>query len=812
MGISYIVPRRSSNSPSTSEPSSIVQEDAAIPLRLAVAGGALSIELYESQKLEPIWVDSFSLRLPDVSFPVDLSGGVRHFRDRRGVLTELRLRIEFADLSKFLAKKLKNTLGGLLRRPSIWVADNELAIGLVGESGALRLQLALQQGKDGPELLLVESSGVLEGALSHATALQILDSSLADWGSRRGRVFSFEQPYFQLLANILPNYGLRIPSADLICVDQFKHDDAGLLVAFRVASRVAHQDTRHVLLNERSRGLSAMDDELAAGNLTDARSELLQALEDRPHDSELLRIVGEIDLLEGDRIESALGLLSESGPISAAGNIGAFLLAESGDLDGAISTLDYSNANEVFGPLASLAYTKVARRSEDTTQKIALLAKAVAASPSLTAPRWELLETYLHIADLAKAAAEVQQLEVAYSGKLARFTASLRCANRFKYYGFLREAGEGFERALRYLPDDPAATAGLAESLSHSGHLERSVALFRRSIVLFEEKTANRQAGFDVGESRLALAKLAVELHSDLSGAIALVRQIDDASSVLLEARGLECRWRYAIGDQQGYRQCLGRFRETVEFKIADLLHLGLDREPVVSRLVIDLLLESALVLEEHHRDLNLAERILATALRCAPQRRDIAERYREIAKKSSMGKASGNSELSESSPRLDDSQLSDGALDATVAHMRQPSEKMAEEAWAEESEPLAVEFALEPIDKLEQSLSADAEREALELRAERLKATWMLGNQPLSVLIELAEILASLEAADEGLALLRGVWDDLASNEKREFAARLVATAKQLSSSESSAVDEFSRSLWQSFVKELEMSAATKN
>ena len=57
-----------------------------VPLRLAVSRGALGLETYAPLELGPLSVERLDLALPNLKFPVDLSGGVKLFRHRRGRL------------------------------------------------------------------------------------------------------------------------------------------------------------------------------------------------------------------------------------------------------------------------------------------------------------------------------------------------------------------------------------------------------------------------------------------------------------------------------------------------------------------------------------------------------------------------------------------------------------------------------------------------------------------------------------------------------------------------------------------------------
>ncbi|HMY21677.1 MAG TPA: hypothetical protein PKA58_35385, partial [Polyangium sp.] len=80
-------------------------------LLLSVNRGMLSIELDQPFELGPVHVDKLALALPNVRFPVDLSGGVTRFRHKRGALTQLGLSFKLPDLARFVAPKLRGILG-----------------------------------------------------------------------------------------------------------------------------------------------------------------------------------------------------------------------------------------------------------------------------------------------------------------------------------------------------------------------------------------------------------------------------------------------------------------------------------------------------------------------------------------------------------------------------------------------------------------------------------------------------------------------------------------------------------------------------
>ena len=86
-------------------------------LLLSVNRGTLSIELDQSFALGPVLVDKLALSLPNVRFPVDLSGGVTRLRHKRGALTQLGLSCALPDVAALaLSARTGDGLPALRRR------------------------------------------------------------------------------------------------------------------------------------------------------------------------------------------------------------------------------------------------------------------------------------------------------------------------------------------------------------------------------------------------------------------------------------------------------------------------------------------------------------------------------------------------------------------------------------------------------------------------------------------------------------------------------------------------------------------------
>jgi len=180
--------------------------------------------------------------------------------------------------------------------------------------------------------------------------------------------------------------------------------------------------------------------------------------------------------------------------------------------------------------------------------------------------------------------------------------------------GFVKEAGRAFERALRYMPDDARATAGLGRALLAAGFTTRAISLFERAITLSERR------GQPDGQALVELARLLAEQLNDLPQAVARARQVPADAPEAELARHLEGLYRGRIGDRVGASLAFARMRETIELN-------GSCSPASVARL------RDAARFEIGERDeLTVAERHLALALRLAPQDPELATEYRRVA------------------------------------------------------------------------------------------------------------------------------------------------------------------------------------
>lgn len=588
--------------------------DEHIPLRLTVARGALGLELYEPIEIGPIEIAALSLTLPGLKFPLDLGGGVRVFRHRRGELEHALLVLSLEGLARWIAPRARDVLGELSAPASVWSVPGGIAVGLVGASGALAFDV-LWAPYDGDARLVVagaRGAGLAAPALGYA--LRLLDTALGAVFARRGRVLALERAAHRLGCAVLPAIGTRAPAAGRVRFGLPFSDGDVLSVELDSRHPPAALGERVARALELAELCREADDRLAAGDLDGARAGYVAALERAPRHPELVQQVAEIDVCVGGRAEAALGMIVESLAATQAGRVGAELLGRVGDVDGARDALSEAARGEGYAPLASLLWLRLAEIETSAPERVGALDRAVAASPGLAASRWARFESRVERSELEGALADAEHLEAAASGARARHEICMRAARRLLESGFRREAGRLFERALRYVPDDASATAGLARALLEVGRTDRAYALLSRAVML-ADKTGRIDADALIDLARL----LATELR-DLPQAIARVREVPASSARGIEARALEAGWRAALGDIAGATLAYARMRDAVE--------LG-ERPPDRA---IEWLLCAARFEREVQRDVLAAERHLALAVRLAPRDPEVSNAYREVA------------------------------------------------------------------------------------------------------------------------------------------------------------------------------------
>ena len=588
-------------------------EDPRVPLRLTVTRGALGMELYEPIEIGPLSVERLSLTFAGLRFPVDLSGGVPRFRSRRGELQELVLRLRLPELARFAGKRVGEPFGPLVKPLAVWGIPGGIGVGLVGEQSALAFDLLWAADAGSARFVVSRARGIGLAAPALSIALRVCDAVVETFGRRSGRVVTISDVGGRIGRSLLPAVGARAPTSAAVSFGELFLELDELVVALDSTfppSAASDAATRALQLSRLTR---EADDALAESRIDEAREKLLEALEQAPRQPEIVRTLCELDAAVPGRAEAALGLLVETLPAAAAGGVGAELLLGSGDRAGAIAALERGATDETFAALAALLLERAAV-IDGGAQVLRYLDRAVATAPTLARVHQSRLDARLARGDVLGALADAEHLEAMAMGATARHAVCSKAAASLLAAGFVKEAGRAFERALRYMPDDARATAGLGRALLAAGLTSRAISLFERAITLSERRGApDAQALFE-------LARLLGEQLNDLPHGIARARQVPAEAPEAEAARHLEGMYRSRIGDRVGASLAFARLREVVELSGSH------------SAVTLRRLRDAARFELDERDDLMLAERHLALALRLAPNDLEISAEYRRAA------------------------------------------------------------------------------------------------------------------------------------------------------------------------------------
>ncbi|MBN2193168.1 MAG: hypothetical protein JW751_10165 [Polyangiaceae bacterium] len=583
------------------------------PLRLSVTRGVLGLELYDRVELGPLSVQELALTLPNLTFPVDLSGGVAAFRNRRGKLARLEVSLELERLSRWVGPRVRAVTQGAAE-VRVWGIEAGVGVGLSGPSSALVFDLLWAPVDTTVRFVVANARGAGFSGPVLAQVLRAIDSCVGGWVTRRGRVVTIEHAARAILREVLPLAGARVPEAKGARPCGLDVVGSRLEIAFDEAALPPALSDAACRALELAGLVTLADDALVEGRPDAARAAYMEALERAPRHPEISRIVAEIDLAHVGRSESALGLLVDAEAALHAGWVAAELLAAVGDREGARAALAEAIARESYGPVAARFGMRLAELADDARARMTALDEAVARAPAVAAVRWARIEARLHAADVLGAISDGEHLEAAARGARVRHAACRRLAAALMDAGYVRQAGQWFERALRYVGDDPFATAGLGRSMVAAGRAARAVALLERAIEL------GAATGESDPDAALDLALLLANEYRDLPAAIARTRTVTAASSRVVEARALEARWRAALGDIAGASLAHSRTREAIE--------LSIQCDPTWA----NWLLEAARFERDVQRDLFAAERHLSIALRIAPHDEAVGRTFREVA------------------------------------------------------------------------------------------------------------------------------------------------------------------------------------
>jgi tetratricopeptide (TPR) repeat protein len=357
--------------------------------------------------------------------------------------------------------------------------------------------------------------------------------------------------------------------------------------------------------------------------------------------------VAEIDALAGGRAEAAIAVMNEADvePGAARGPLVAELIAESGDASGAIAAFARIGDTEPVPVLAARCFERAAMLAEDHHDALVWLDLAVARAPAVARIRWTRASRRLASGRIDDAIADLEHVEAIAEGARAKYGVWRRAGEMWRAAGLASDSATLFERALRYVPDDPEALAGLGAALvddalgmtspgTKSGATSRALspraerratrgaALLARAIELGEAR------GDDVSAMTLDLSRALADGLGDRPAAIARARAVPNGARGAILARALEGRWRAAVGDVAGASLAWARARDLASTRFEGATG---EHDPRDAEAAARLLVEAAEFERETRGDFPSAQRHLASALRLRPRDGEIERAYRDV-------------------------------------------------------------------------------------------------------------------------------------------------------------------------------------
>ncbi|HEY1958096.1 MAG TPA: tetratricopeptide repeat protein [Polyangiaceae bacterium] len=590
-----------------------------IELRLAIGKTGLGIELGAPARLGCLQLTELAITLPAVRFPVDVSGGVQRFRHRRGVLERMTFETSPDAVTHEVAPRLRGLLGE--STPQVWIGVRPwgATVGVSDDAlgRALAFELAIDAFEDELRLVVFGARGLGLPQPAVALAARAVSTALGKIARRDGSRFVIEGAPAAVGRALLPDAGARAPECRgarftaITCAA-----DAWILHVSRGSA--ASPAPEAVRAREAAELLREADDALALGDLERARALDLYCLERAPRHPEVCRRIADLDRVVSGRAEAARAVLADASEPAFSSALAGELALESHDVTSALASLLRAAEDEIVPALAALALERAAQASADSIEALAWLDRAISRAPTSARLHWTRAAARIALGRLRDAVSDVEEIEAMTRGAGLKHEVWRRAASLWTAAGHAAEARVLFERALRFTPDDPKALAGLGSAMIAQGKVARGVALLSRAL---QQAERARLPASETSSHALALARALAEQLGDRPAAIARARTIGSAALEAIAARGLEGRWRAALGDKPGASLAYAQMRDLCA------AHADGSRAGDEAR---SLLLEAATFERKTRGDLASAQAHLSVALRLFPRDLAVGAAYRD--------------------------------------------------------------------------------------------------------------------------------------------------------------------------------------
>lgn len=488
-----------------------------LPLRLSVSQGGLGIELSYPLTLGIVQVETFEVGLLGVKYPVDLSAGVKQFRNRRSRLVRAGVTLELEGLGQHWAAALSTFWGeraevrvGVAPRsvePSEGAAVHAqrgveaLSVSVLSPRAALSFDLVIASGAE-PCLVLdaPRTWGDLPVVLADTPtrlALRVLDALLdgllpEPCVRRIGRTVECSGLAEALAMAVCPGLGCRLPEVRDQVIVELGVERGRLCIHLGVWGEPFAATGRSMRVLSAARALCQGDVAQGAGDLVRARQEYMEVLRTAPGHPDALLELAELDLSGVGRAESALSFLQElrarqgdatSRPSRARAELAwSAVLAQIGNAEASQEALRSASDLEPDSALSALFCFELSRFAGAPHKRKALLDEALRRAPFLPKIRQERLRLSLSLGDEKTARCDAQQLEAVAADDSGRARVCFEVGSAYLEAGLVDIAKPWFQRALRFQPFDIEVKVQLAKGLALSGEHLRSLELLSAAL------------------------------------------------------------------------------------------------------------------------------------------------------------------------------------------------------------------------------------------------------------------------------------------------------------------------------------------
>lgn len=491
-----------------------------LPLRLSIARGGIGIELVSPQQVGPLLCEHLDATLLGVSYPVDLSKGVKQFRGRRSELRGATINVDLFDLGELWAPLVEEIWGepvsirisaGALARPAAATFESKsanqndqlecISVCLHSTGGVLAFDLVIASGSE-PRLIVDCPRGVgtlpfLVTRSATQAALQVLDAGLRGSAAvvemtRVGRCVVISGLAHAVCLALLPQLGFRMPQVGRHVIVEIGATLGKLRCVLSQLAEPYQASLRALSVATVADFLCRADDAMSQGSSEEARMLYLKALEIAPGHHSVLMEIAELDLATEVRAEAALTFLEEwradEGSTFGQRVRHEILMARAMDATGRTSVgyelwsaaLKLEHDPIVFAEIACA----LAERTGDEIQARDLLDRAVSRAPLVQRARLARFELALKRGDALTALSDAEQLEAGLAAPQSRARLLLYLSIFFRANGMEDEALRFLRRALRIVPEDPEVMILLAEHLSEAAETVRAGELLASALRL----------------------------------------------------------------------------------------------------------------------------------------------------------------------------------------------------------------------------------------------------------------------------------------------------------------------------------------